>query len=181
MTSTTEATGNDLLSILNLAPNGENKFLGVSPANGWKRVFGGQVVAQALVAASRTVDGRDPHSLHAYFILGGDPAAPISYEVDRIRDGGSFTTRRVQAVQHGSVIYSMIASFQMHEVGFEHAIAMPDTPGPEELPDEKTLAAMVPPHLRRFIDLTWPIEMRPVDLERYLHPERPPSTSTSVP
>ncbi len=173
MQSPTDAATNGLLSILNLTPLGEDKFEGTSPANGWKRVFGGQVVAQALVAATRTVEGRDPHSLHAYFILGGDPALPITYEVDRIRDGGSFSTRRVQAVQHGAVIYSMIASFQKQEAGFEHAIAMPKSPMPEDLSDEKTLAAQLPPQQRRYIDLTWPIEMRPVDIERYLHPERP--------
>ena len=173
MQSPTDAAANGLLSILNLTSVGEDKFVGSSPANGWKRVFGGQVVAQALAAASHTVEGRDPHSLHAYFILGGDPAAPITYDVDRIRDGGSFTTRRVQARQHGSVIYSMIASFQKHEEGFEHAIPMPPTPMPEALPDEKMLAAQLPPPQRRYIDLTWPIEMRPVDIGRYLHPERP--------
>jgi acyl-CoA thioesterase II len=169
----TDAAGNNLMSILNLTPIGEDKFAGLSPANGWKRVFGGQVLGQALAAAVRTVEGRDPHSLHAYFILGGDPAAPITYEVDRIRDGGSFSTRRVQAVQHGAVIYSMIASFQRHEVGFEHTIAMPEAPLPETLPDDAALAAMMPDNMRRYIDLTWPVEMRPVDVGRYLHPERP--------
>jgi len=173
MQTPSDAVVDGLLSILNLTSVGQDKFVGTSPANGWKRVFGGQVVAQALVAANRTVEGRDPHSLHAYFILGGDPAAPISYEVDRIRDGGSFSTRRVQAVQHGAVIYSMIASFQKHEIGFEHTITMPDSPMPEDLPDQTTLAAQMPPQQRKYIDLTWPIEMRPVDIGRYLHPERP--------
>ena len=176
MPTQTDAAANGLLSILNLTPLGEDKFAGTSPANGWKRVFGGQVVAQALVAATRTVEGRDPHSLHAYFILGADPALPIIYEVDRIRDGGSFSTRRVQARQNGAVIYSMIASFQKHEVGFEHAIAMPDTPMPEDLPDDKTIAGLLPAPQRRYVDLTWPTELRPVDLDRYLHPERPASS-----
>ncbi len=91
----------DLLSILDLEPLEVNLFRGRSPQVGWQRVFGGQVIGQALVAATRTVEGRPPHSLHAYFLLAGDPKVPIIYEVDRIRDGKSFTTRRVVAIQHG--------------------------------------------------------------------------------
>ena len=161
---------NPLLSILDVTGLEQDKFLGTSPANGWKRVFGGQVVAQALAAAVRTVDGRDPHSLHGYFILGGDPSVPITYEVDRIRDGGSFSTRRVQAHQHGAAIFSMIASFHRPEPGFEHAITMPKVTMPEELPDEAALRAKLPIALRGYVDLNWPIEMRVVDLDRYLHP-----------
>src|SRR3954464_7704793 len=108
----------DLLSILDLEQLEVNLFRGQSPKSGWQRVFGGQVIGQALVAATRTVDGRAPHSLHAYFLLPGDMAAPIVYEVDRIRDGRSFTARRVQAIQHGNPILSMIASFQVPEEGF---------------------------------------------------------------
>ena len=166
----TSPTADALLSILDVIPLEQDKFQGTSPANGWKRVFGGQVVAQALAAAVRTVDGRDPHSLHGYFILGGDPLVPIAYEVDRIRDGGSFTTRRVQAFQHGKAIFSMIASFHKPEPGFEHAITMPKVAMPEDLPDEATLRAKLPIALRGYVDLTWPIEMRVVDLDRYLHP-----------
>src|SRR5919109_3648617 len=107
----------DLLAILDLEQLELNLFRGRSPQVGWQRVFGGQVIGQALVAACRTVDvaGRPPHSLHAYFLLGGDPAVPIVYEVDRIRDGKSFTTRRVNAIQHGHPIFSMIASFHAPE------------------------------------------------------------------
>ena len=173
MTIPTAAADNGLLSILNLTSIGEDKFQATSPANGWKRVYGGQVVAQALVAAVSTVEGRNPHSLHAYFILGGDPAAPIGFEVDRIRDGGSFSTRRVQAMQHGSVIFSMIASFQKEELGFEHAIVMPKVPMPEDLPSDVELKPKLPPRLARYIDTSWPIETRVVDLDRYLHPDRP--------
>src|ERR671927_1587182 len=105
----------DVLSILDLEPLEVNLFRGRSPQVGWQRVFGGQVIGQALVAASRTVEGRTPHSLHAYFLIGGDPKVPIIYEVDRIRDGKSFTTRRVVGIQHGAAIFSMSASFQMVE------------------------------------------------------------------
>src|SRR5437764_840237 len=105
----------DLLAILDLEPIEVNLFRGRSPQVGWQRVFGGQVIGQALVAACRTVEGvaeRPPHSLHAYFLLAGDPKVPIIYEVDRIRDGRSFTTRRVVAIQHGRAIFSMSVSFQ---------------------------------------------------------------------
>ena len=173
MTSQSVATSAPLLSILDIEALEHDRFQGTSPANHWKRVFGGQVVGQALAAAVRTVDGRDPHSLHAYFILGGDPLVPITYEVDRIRDGGSFTTRRVQAHQHGSVIFSMIASFHKPEPGFEHAIAMPKVASPQDLPDEATLRAKLPIGLRGYVDPSWPIEMRVVDLDRYLNPSAP--------
>ena len=108
----------DLLAILDLEQLEINLFRGRSPQVGWQRVFGGQVIGQALVAACRTVDGdREPHSLHAYFLLGGDPKVPIIYEVDRIRDGRSFTTRRVIAIQHGQPIFSMSASFHVARAG----------------------------------------------------------------
>lgn len=171
MTSSAVPAVDDLQSILDVRPLGADKFQAGSPANGWKRVFGGQVVGQALAAAVRTVEGRDPHSLHGYFILGGDPSVPIDYDVDRIRDGGSFSTRRVQARQHDSVIFSMIASFHKHEAGFEHTITMPQVAPPEDLPDEAALRAMLPMPLRGFVDITWPVEMRIVDLNRYLNPE----------
>src|SRR6478672_13134453 len=104
-----------VLKILDLEPLETNLFRGVSPKVGWQRVFGGQVIGQALVAAGRTVDGRQPHSLHGYFLLPGDPKVPIIYEVDRIRDGRSFTTRRVVGIQHGHPIFSMSASYQTEE------------------------------------------------------------------
>src|ERR1041384_2854495 len=125
-TTATNTAIADLLSILDLETLEVNLFRGHSPQTGWQRVFGGQVIGQALVAATRTVEGRRPHSLHAYFLLPGDMAAPIVYEVDRIRDGRSFTARRVHAVQHGHPILSMIASFQVDEPGVEHQEPMPD-------------------------------------------------------
>ena len=131
-----------LLSILDLEPLEHNLFRGRSPQVGWQRVFGGQVIGQALVAAARTVEGRGAHSLHAYFMRPGDPAVPIIYEVDRIRDGKSFTTRRVVAIQHGEAIFSMSASFQVEEPGLDHQIPMPDVPPPEELPSEADLKAL---------------------------------------
>src|SRR4029450_6359486 len=123
----------DLLQILDLERLEVNLFRGRSPQVGWQRVFGGQVIGQALVAACRTVGapGRPPHSLHAYFLLPGDPKVPIIYDVDRIRDGKSFTTRRVVAIQHGEAIFSMSASFHVQEPGFDHAAVMPVVPAPE--------------------------------------------------
>ncbi|OXM60679.1 acyl-CoA thioesterase II [Amycolatopsis vastitatis] len=125
-----------LIALLDLEKIEENIFRGVSPAHSPVRVFGGQVAGQALVAAGRTVpEERRVHSLHAYFIRGGDPSVPIVYEVDRIRDGRSFTTRRVVAIQHGKAIFSLSASFQKDEPGIEHAEAMPEgVPEPETLP-----------------------------------------------
>src|SRR5438876_9363652 len=128
----------DLLAILDLERLELNLFRGRSPQVGWQRVFGGQVIGQALVAACRTVDvvGRPPHSLHAYFLLPGDPKVPIIYEVDRIRDGKSFTTRRVVAIQHGQAIFSMSVSFHADEPSFTHQAKMPEVPPPEALPSE---------------------------------------------
>src|SRR5215471_15577343 len=108
-----------VLDILDLEPLEVNLFRGRSPQSGWQRVFGGQVIGQALVAAVRTVEGRQPHSMHAYFLLPGDPKVPIIYDVDRLRDGGSFTTRRVTARQHGHPIFSAMASFQVAEQGLD--------------------------------------------------------------
>jgi acyl-CoA thioesterase-2 len=162
-----------LLGTLDLEVLEQNLFRGTSPKVGWQRVFGGQVIGQALVAAQRTVDPeRRVHSLHAYFMRPGDPAIPIIYEVDRIRDGGSFTTRRVVAIQHGHAIYSMSASFQVSEPGLEHAFAMPDVPHPETLPSEKELAEQyidhAPENVRRYWQRQRPIELRPVDLAHYV-------------
>jgi acyl-CoA thioesterase-2 len=162
-----------LLGTLDLEVLEQNLFRGTSPKVGWQRVFGGQVIGQALVAAQRTVDPeRRVHSLHAYFMRPGDPAVPIIYEVDRIRDGGSFTTRRVVAIQHGHAIYSMSASFQISELGLEHAFAMPEVPHPDELPSEKELAEQyidhAPVNVRRYWQRQRPIELRPVDLAHYV-------------
>src|SRR4029079_1958179 len=126
----------DLLALLELEQLEVNLFRGESRDIGSAQVFGGQVLGQALTAASRTVDAdRVVHSLHAYFLRRGDFNAPIVYEVDRSRDGHSFTNRRVVAIQHGEPIFNMAASFQVLEEGFEHQIAMPAVPPPEELPD----------------------------------------------
>jgi acyl-CoA thioesterase II len=162
-----------LLQTLDLEVLEQNLFRGTSPKVGWQRVFGGQVIGQALVAAQRTVDPqRHVHSLHAYFMRPGDPAVPIIYEVDRIRDGGSFTTRRVVAIQHGQAIFSMSASFQVSEPGLEHAFSMPDVPQPETLPSEKELAEQyidhAPENVRRYWQRQRPIELRPVDLAHYV-------------
>src|SRR5438067_10259531 len=137
----------DLLGILDLEQLEVNLFRGRSPQVGWQRVFGGQVIGQALVAACRTVDaaGRPPHSLHAYFLLGGDPEVPIVYEVDRIRDGKSFTTRRVVAIQHGHAIFTMAVSFHRDEPGMSHQARMPEVATPEQLPNEADLKQRVLP------------------------------------
>ena len=137
----------DVLSILDLEPLEVNLFRGRSPQSSWQRVFGGQVIGQALVAACRTVDavGRPPHSLHAYFLLGGDPKVPIVYEVDRIRDGSSFTTRRVVAIQHGHAIFTMAVSFHRDEPGMTHQAQMPSVPEPDALPGEAEMKQRVLP------------------------------------
>ncbi|QRN80689.1 MAG: thioesterase family protein, partial [Nocardiopsis sp. BM-2018] len=124
----------DLLRVLDLEQIEVNIFRGISPAEGPQRVFGGLVAGQALVAAGRTVPtDRYVHSLHAYFIRPGDPTVPIVYEVDRVRDGRSFTTRRVVAIQHGKAIFTLSASFHKEEPGLDHQTPMPDVPPPEDL------------------------------------------------
>jgi acyl-CoA thioesterase-2 len=162
----------DLLDILDLETLEPNLFRGRSPQTGWQRVYGGQVIGQALVAAVRTVDAaRSPHSMHAYFILPGDPKVPLIYDVDRIRDGKSFTTRRVTARQHGHPIFSMLVSFHEHEDGLDHQAEMPDVTPPEELPDEAEmrgkLLPQMPEPVRRYYQRERPIEMRPVEFDRY--------------
>ena len=161
-----------LLDLLDLEPLELNLFRGRSPQVGWQRVFGGQVIGQALVAACRTVEGRQPHSMHAYFLLPGDPKVPIIYEVDRIRDGKSFTTRRVVAIQHGQAIFSMSVSFHVDEPSLTHQAPMPEVPPPEQLPNENQarewVLANMPEPIRRYYELERPIEMRPVEYTRYL-------------
>src|SRR5438034_1034217 len=127
-----------LVALLDLEAIEVNIFRGVSPDEDRQRVFGGQVAGQALVAAGRTVDEGEVHSLHAYFLRPGDPNVPILYDVDRIRDGRSFSTRRVVAIQHGRAIFNLAASFHRREPGLEHQAPMPEVPDPESLPDFKT-------------------------------------------
>jgi acyl-CoA thioesterase-2 len=164
----------DLLDVLKLEPLEVNLFRGRSPQVGWQRVFGGQVIAQALTAACQTLDvaSRPPHSLHGYFILPGDPKVPIVYEVERIRDGRSFTTRRVKAIQHGRAIFVMSISFHADEPGLAHQATMPEVPGPEDLPSENEIKERVlplmPDPVRRYYERERPIELRPVEYARYL-------------
>src|SRR2546430_5745174 len=172
--STMSSAVQDLLAILDLEQLEVNLFRGRSPQVGWQRVFGGQGIGQALVAACRTVDvaGRPPHSLHAYFLLPGDPKVPIIYEVDRIRDGTSFTTRRVSAIQHGRAIFTMAVSFHPDEPGMSHQAKMPEVTKPENLPNEADIKERVfplmPDPVRRYYERERPIEWRPVELDRYL-------------
>ena len=170
-TAATNTAIADLLSILDLETLEVNLFRGHSPQTGWQRVFGGQVIGQALVAATRTVEGSLPHSLHAYFLLAGDPKVPIVYEVDRIRDGKSFATRRVIAIQHGRPIFSMSVSFHAEEEGLDHQMKMPDVPHPDSLPTDAELKEKILPQLpeavRRYYERPRPIEMRPIDYGRY--------------
>ena len=162
----------DLLNILDLEQLEVNLFRGRSPQVGWQRVFGGQVIGQALVAACRTVETRRSHSMHAYFILPGDPKVPIIYDVERTRDGKSFSTRRVRAIQHGEPIFTMSVSFHNDEPGLAHQARMPDVPKPDALPSEVDARArilpMMPDPVRRYYERERPIELRPVEFDRYL-------------
>jgi acyl-CoA thioesterase-2 len=163
----------NLISILDLEPLEENLFRGRGPKQGWQRVYGGQVLGQALVAAVRTVPAeRIAHSLHAYFLLAGDPSRPIVYNVERVRDGGSFSTRRVTAIQHGRAMFVMSVSFHKEEPGLDHQSTMPKVPPPEELPSEQQLKeqllSRLPENMKSYWERERPIEMRPVDVSRYL-------------
>lgn len=167
----------DLIERLDLEKLEENLFRGSSPRNGWQRVFGGLVIAQALMAAQRCVDlDRIVHSLHAYFMGPGDPSIPIVYQVERIRDGSSFTTRRVVAVQHGKAIFSMSASFQVEEPGFDHQISIPNVPVPETLMGEAefraAFLAQAPDTVKKYWGRERPIEIRPTSLTHYLSREK---------
>ena len=157
----------DLIALLELERIEDNIFRGDSRDIGSAQVFGGQVLGQALSAAQHTVDGRVAHSLHAYFLRRGDMTKPIIYEVDRARDGGSFSTRRVVAIQHGRPIFNLAASFQQPEEGLEHQSDMPDVPGPDGLRDLFDGAAdvleKVPMKMRRFLTEKRPFEFRPVE------------------
>lgn len=168
----------ELLDLMTLEQLEVNLFRGESRDIGTERVFGGQVLAQALLAATRTVEGRMVHSLHAYFLRAGDPEAPIVYNVDRSRDGRSFTARRVVAIQHGRQIFTLAASFQLPQDGVEHQFEMPEVPPPEDLPNEQELArdelATAPPKLRRWYNRFGPFEFRPVLAQDPFHPKPMP-------
>jgi acyl-CoA thioesterase-2 len=156
----------DLIALLTLERIEENIFRGDSRDLGSPQVFGGQVLGQALSAAQWTVEGRVAHSLHAYFLRRGDTSAPVVYEVDRSRDGGSFSNRRVVAIQHGRPILNLAASFQAPEAGLEHQASMPNVPGPEKLQAlhefARDLPDGVPMKFRRFLTEKRPFEFRPV-------------------
>ena len=157
----------DLITLLKLERIEDNIFRGDSRDIGSAQVFGGQVLGQALSAAQHTVEGRVAHSLHAYFLRRGDMDAPIVYEVDRARDGGSFSTRRVVAIQHGRPIFNLAASFQNPEPGLEHQADAPEVPGPEGLRDLAEMAGdfvdRLPVKMRRFMTEKRPFEFRPVE------------------
>jgi acyl-CoA thioesterase-2 len=157
----------EVLALLDLEAIEEDIFRGLSPDGRVQRVFGGQVLGQALMAATRTVElSRVCHSLHAYFLRAGDPRVPILYEVDRSRDGRSFTARRVVAIQHGKQIFNLAASYQTPEQGYEHQHPMPDVPPPEQLEDEtearRKHADQLPESLRDWLTRARPFETRPV-------------------
>jgi acyl-CoA thioesterase-2 len=165
----------DLLKLLTLERIEDRIFRGESRDLGGARVFGGQVLGQALTAASYTVQDRHVHSLHAYFLVAGDVSAPIVYEVELARDGKSFSNRRVVAIQHGQPIFNMTASFQVPEEGLEHQAEMPRVPGPEGLADVRELPPdvldKVPEKMRRFLTHERPFEFRPVEP---IHVRAPP-------
>lgn len=166
----------DLIELLALERIDRDLFRGRSQDLGWGAIFGGQVLGQALSAAAQTVTADRPvHSLHGYFLRAGDLDRPIVYQVDRLRDGRSFTTRRVVAVQEGEAIFSLEASFQLDEEGFEHQDPMPEVPAPETLRSERDLAIAVadklPPGLRAIATAERPIEIRPVEPRNPLRPK----------
>ena len=168
----------DLIELLKLERIEDNFYRGESRDIGGAQVFGGQVLGQALSAAHHTVENRRAHSLHAYFLRRGDMKAPIIYEVDRARDGGSFSVRRVVAVQHGRPIFNLAASFQKPEEGLEHQADMPDVPGPDGLQDltevSPDILKVVPEKMRRYLTDKRPFEFRPVRPMNFLQPEKLP-------
>lgn len=173
----------ELIELLSLERLENNLFRGQSRDIGTKYVFGGQVLGQALSAAQATLDSargaRDAHSLHAYFLRAGDIEHPIVYDVDRTRDGGSFSVRRVTAIQHGQPIFVCAASFQVHEDGAEHQLPMPQVPMPEDVAPTPTLSpeklAQLPTKIQRWLNRTGPFEFRPIYPRDDLNPpKRPP-------
>ena len=178
MASAMHAVLSDLIQLLVLERIEDNIFRGESRDIGSAQVFGGQVLGQALSAAHRTVEGRVAHSLHAYFLRRGDMEAPIIYEVDRARDGGSFSVRRVVAIQHGRPIFNLAASFQKYEEGLEHQVKMPDIAGPDGLQDVTEVPAeelaVIPEKMRRFLTDKRPFEFRPVQPTNFATPKKRP-------
>ena len=175
MTHDPQTLVNGLVRLLDLSGGEKDKFAGRNRQGGTGRMFGGQVIAQAMVAAERTVpEDRPIHSLHAYFLRGGDEAEGISLDVLRDLDGGSFSNRRVVASQHGRPILTMVASFHRREEGVHHSDAMPDVPAPEDLPSEADLRAQVadslPADKRAFMLRPRPIELRPVEERHWMNP-----------
>lgn len=175
MTNSDNST-KELLQLMDLETLEVNMFRGESRDIGTPRVFGGQVLAQSILAASRTVDEGNIHSLHAYFLRAGDPAAPIVYDVERYRDGRSFKARRVMAIQHGRPILTLAASFQLQQEGVDHQIEMPVVPPPEELSSEddvpKDSLEKLPQMLKRWFTRTGPFDFRPVDRHDIFNPKR---------
>jgi acyl-CoA thioesterase II len=175
----------DLVKVMTLERLELDLFRGESRDIGSPQVFGGQVLGQALVAASATVVGRAVHSLHAYFLRRGDFNSPIVYEVDRARDGNHFSTRRVVAIQHGAQIFNMSASFQVPESGFDHQLAMPLVPAPEELPDLETyfreVLPQLPANMRRVLEQKRPFEFRPVQPPLLLQALKPSAQPAGEP
>jgi acyl-CoA thioesterase-2 len=174
-----EHTISELLDLITLEQLEVNLFRGTSRDIGTTRVFGGQVLAQALLAASQTVEDRLVHSLHAYFLRAGDPESPIVYNVDRSRDGRSFTARRVVAIQHGRPIFTMAASYQLEQDGVEHQFEMPQAPSPEEVGEAPIIPAekldKAPQKLRRWFTRFGPFEFLPViDQDPFKPVPKPP-------
>ena len=166
----------DLLEYLALEKIEEGLFRGQSQVLGFGHVFGGQVIGQALSAAKETVDNRFVHSFHSYFLRPGDDKKPIVYDVECIRDGGSFSTRRVEAIQYGKPIFYMTASFQSEEVGYEHQSPMPNVVGPEGLPSEYDFFQQnldkIPTHLHDIVTCEKPIEIRHVQVNNPFNPKK---------
>ena len=156
----------ELIGLLDLEVIELDMFRGHTPPHETRRIYGGQVVAQALTAAYRTIQGRICNSLHSYFIRPGDPKVPILLKVERVRDGGTFSTRRVIAIQHGQQIFNLAASFQVPETGFEHQIDMPAAPAPDGLLNEEELRAQAGED-NEWSRRVWPIEVKPVDPPHY--------------
>jgi len=168
----------DLIKVMTLERLEMNLFRGQSRDIGSPQVFGGQVLGQALVAATATAEDRVVHSLHAYFLRRGDFNSPIVYEVDRALDGKHFSSRRVVAIQHGRQIFNMSASFQLPETGLDHQISIPDVPAPESLPDLESyyrgMADKLPAAARRVLEQKRPFEFRPVHAPDFLRREKSP-------